>query len=423
MTDVVRRVARNAAWLAAGEGSVKGALFLTAVIVAHGAGPEGMGTFVIAYSAALLAVLVLAAGQQEVVIREVAASPENADLLLRAARTVQNRLASWLVPTAMLATFLVHDQSLRYSLLAFIPYSLLRAVLVTHGAMFKGLDQMDMEVRARTIEVVIVLLLLTASVFWCLEIWTVGIAFSVGAGAGLVWLRKGSRLLRKPESDPQKQTKDHQESSQFWRNLRLEGLPFLAIAVMAQLLLRADTFLLAMLKVPRPEIGFYGAAGAPVWGIVALPQLLSMSFYPTLSRRAAEKGKAWPAVVAASAGGMALGLALGVFLFIIRHPLVEIAFGPEFERAVPLLSRLIWILPATVTMTFLGTVLAAWHRQKWSLGVLSAVLIVSFSLNLMWIPQHGPIGAATAAIWAHWFGVIILFALTVRLLIVPRETS
>jgi len=411
MSETVRRVAQNAVWLAIGEVAVKGALFLAAIIVARSTGPEGMGVFSIAFAAAILAVMVLAAGQQEVVIREVAATPGRAGTLLDAARNVQNRLGRWVLPALVVGALLIRKQDLRLALLAFIPYALLRTLLVTHGAAFKGLDRMDMEVRARGLEVMIVLPGLAAVGWAGLPVWTTGVVFSVGAGAALIWLSIRSHNLDRPALETNQE--EHSSGTPVWRYFRHEGLPFLALAVASQLLARADTFLLVAFKVSTQEIGFYGAAGTPVWGIVALPILLAVALYPTLSRQAAAGRSPLPAVGIAIIFGGIMGSALAVAINAWREPLVLLAFGSDFTPTVALLSRLLWVLPAKFIMTFLGLILAAWHRQHLALVAVGAVLVLSIGLNLIWIPTMGALGSANAAVAAHAAGVLILVAIAV----------
>ena len=413
MSNTMRRVTRNALWLALGEGAVKGTLILAAVIIARSTGAQGMGVFSIAFAAALIAVMVLAAGQQEVLIREVAASPGRAGTLLDAARKVQNRLGTWALPLMIGGSLLTQDRDLRLALLAFVPYAVLRTLLVTHGAAFKGQDRMDMEVRARGIEVVIVLPGLTAIGWAGLPVWTTGVVFSVGAGAALAWLAIRSRDLDRPIEDSTAEL-GRQETA-VWRSLRYEGMPFLALAVTSQLLMRADTFLLASFGVSRPEIGYYGAAGTLVWGILALPMLLAIALYPTLSRWATEGRSPLGAIAATIIFGGALGLVLATGLSALGEPLVRAAFGADFEPAVALLSRLVWLLPTKFIMTFLGLILAAWRRQQLALGAMIVVLAISIILNVIWIPATGAMGSAAAAVVSHAAGALLLLILTLTL--------
>ena len=410
-------MARNAVWLALGEGAVKSSLFVSAAIIARAAGPEGMGVFTIAYAAALLAVMVLAVGQQEVLIREVAGTPSAAADFLAASRTVQRRLAAGAVPLLAAGALAVDDSGLRAALLAFIPYALLRTALITTGAAFKGLDRMDVEVRARAIEVGVVLPLLAAGAWFHLPVWTTGLVFALGSGVGLIWIRFRSREL---DAEPGGSSAGHPPAVDWRRTFLIEGLPFLGLAFVSQLLARADTFLLAGWNVPQAEIGYYGAAGAPVWGMAALPTLLAVAAYPTLSRRAAEGRSAVGPVVAAVTGGAASGAIVAALIFIFRSPLISIAYGSKYEASVALLGRLVWVLPAKFAMTFLGLTLASWRRQRRALAALVAVLAVSVALNIRWIPSDGALGSATAAVAAHTLGVLLLAAMA---LTIPRSNG
>jgi O-antigen/teichoic acid export membrane protein len=398
MTGSVLRVSRNVLWLGAGEAAIKAALFVIAAVVARTMGPAAMGTFTIAYGAALMALMILAAGQQEVVIREVAARPAAARGIVGRARTAQLRVAAVALPIMVAGTMLVTAGDLRATLLAFVPYAAVRTIVVTHGAVFKGLDRMDVEVRARGIEVAVVVPGLAAAGFAGWPVWTTGIAFSVGATAALAWLmlhfaRIGGR----------------QDCAAL--RAMTEGLPFLGLAVLTQVLTRADTMLLAGFRVAREHIGHYGAGSAPVWGGLAVCQLFGLALYPTLSRRAATGRPMRGTLGLAMAAGILIGGAAAGALFTIREPLISIAFGAAFAPSIELLVRLVWLLPWAVSMALAGTVFAAWRRQRLALATLAAVVGLSLSLNLRWIPADGVHGAAAAAVWAHAAGAVLLLGI------------
>jgi len=236
---MITRVLRNATWLGLGEVVVKSGLLLAAILVAHASGPRGMGTFTVAYSAALIAVLVGALGQQEVLIREVARSPGAARGLLGASRFVQIRSARWLVPVAAVGALLVPEGSLRFTLLAFLPYAALRTATVTYGAAFKGFDRMDVETRARGLETVVAVTLIGVITILRWPVWTTGAAFSIGAGLGLIWIRQ-----REGELGSETSALGHSA-------LLSEGLPFMALAGVSQLIANADRFLRERLGVAR----------------------------------------------------------------------------------------------------------------------------------------------------------------------------
>ena len=382
---MITRVLRNAAWLGLGEIGVKSGLLLAAILVAHASGPSGMGTFTVAYSAALIAVLIGALGQQEVLIREVARNPGAAHGLLGASRLVQIRSARWLLPIAAVGALLVPEGSLRFTLLAFLPYAMLRTATVTYGAAFKGFDRMDVETRARGLETAVAVTAIGVIAILRWPVWTTGAAFSIGAGLGLIWIRRREGELGSGMSTLGPSS------------LLSEGLPFMALAVVSQLIANADRFLLELLGVARAEIGYWGTAGIIVWAMAALPQLVSVALYPSFSRQAEAGGSPRQAGLLTGLGGAVCGLVCAGGLWILADPLVRLAFGANFAPAVPLLQRLSLALPGAFAMTVMGSVYAAWRLQRRVLWILGGALLGSLTLNVMWIPSMGVSAPATVA--------------------------
>jgi O-antigen/teichoic acid export membrane protein len=392
---VVGRILRNVIWLGFGEAFVKGGLFVATVVIARSAGPAGVGTFSIAYSAALIAVLVLALGQQEVLIREVARCPEGARPLVSASQLAQARLARWLVPLAAIGVLLVGDRELRLALLTFVPYALLRTATVTVGAAFKGLDRMDVEARARAFEVgiAVVLIGVVAIVGW--PAWSVGIAFSAGSAVGLMWLFARSRGLTGECSVPGSGL------------LLQEGIPFMALAVVSQLLVHADRFLLAFFGVNTGDIGLWGACGTVVWALLALPQLMTLALYPSFSRIAESGAPPRTFGLVAGAVGGAVGLTFTFALRWVAEPLIDVVFGPEFAPAVPLLRQLAWALPGAFGLMTMGGAYAGWRRQTVSLGIMVAAFCLSAALNVLWIPSMGVAAPAAVAPLAYSAAAVV----------------
>ena len=387
MRPAATLVVRNVAWLAVGEVVLKGALFIAGVLVARGLGPAAMGDFTVGYGAALVLMLFLNAGQVEVLIRETAKRPSAVRELHHEARRWQAAVALAAVPLAAGAALLVRQPSLRWTLLAFIPYAWLRCWLITLGAAFKGLDRMEVEVGGRAAELVVALVLLVPLAWLGAPVWTTGVAFSIGAGAGVAVMALQFRRL--PGGERERVARGF---------LAREGLSFVGLAMAAQVMFRSDTFLLAAFGVARADIGRYGVASAPVWGLFALAQLISLALYPTLARAAASGSLRLSRVFALAAVGAGLGLALAAGLQIVRSPLVRLVFGPDYLPAVPLLGLLSWALPGACTGMLLGGAIAACGRQAWSLTLRVVQVALAVAGNIIAIPRWGAAGAAAVAV-------------------------
>jgi O-antigen/teichoic acid export membrane protein len=412
--EVGRVLARNLAWLGAGEVALKGALFAAGVIVARGMGPAGMGTFTVAYGAALVLVQLLSAGQIEVLIRETARFPERGRALLGESRRYQARVAAVMVPLALAGFWAVPLPDLRWTLIAFIPYAWLRCWLISSGAVFKGLDRMEVEVSARAVELGIALPLLLLLSWRGAPVWVTGLAFAVGGAAGAGWITRRLGILPASGRAP------------LSRSLLIrEGLPFLGLAVVSMLLVRADSFLLASLGVSQADIGRYGVAAAPVWGLLGVAQLLALASYPTLARAAArgELGTLWSAGLAGT--GAVLGAGLASLLVLFRHPLIGLFFGPAFLPAARILGVLAWLLPGACAGMLLGALLAASRRQTWALAVEGVLLVMAVAANLAVIPRFGVVGCAGVAVAVQTLGAgaVLVIAAATRPQVLELESS
>jgi O-antigen/teichoic acid export membrane protein len=328
----------------------------------------------------------------------VARSPGDARGLLAGADLLQRRLGRWLLPAAVVAALVVADPQLRLTLLAFIPYAALRTATVTGGAAFKGLDRMDVEARARVIEVAAAVALIAAGARWGWPVWTAGAAFSLGSGLGLWWLRCRVGVMGEAGQPAP------------WRPLAREGLVFMALAVAGQLLANLDRFLLALLGVARADIGYWGAAGTIVWAVIAIPQLLAVALYPTFSRVAAAAAPRVRVGIGSGLAAAAAGLACGAVLRVVAGPLLVLAFGPGFEPAAPLLERLALALPGAFAMMVMGTVFAAWREQRTALVIMIATVAASCLLNLLWIPRLGVLAPANVAVLAYTAAALLMAA-------------
>ena len=403
MTAVVSRIARNLVWLGTGEVLLKGALFAAGVVVARGLGESAMGVFTVAFGAALVLMQILAGGQVEVLIREIAQHSGAARSLYQEARSWQRRLAVVVVPAALLAAaVVVREESLRWTLLAFVPYGWLRAWLITAGAVFKGQDRMDVEVGARTLEVGLALGLLVLAAGCGLPVWMTGAAFSGGAWAGTLWIV--ARVGRLPLVAPSPVTA---------RVLARQGAPFLLLSVFTQVLVRGDVMLQAALGEAAAETGLYGAAAAAVWGLFGVTQLLAVASYPTVARWSEDGTLSQLVVLALAGGGVLVGAAGASLLYLMRMPLILGFFGMPFGAAVPLLEVLVWLLPGACAATLLGVVVAARRRQALALAVQCGMVTLALAGNLWLIPVLGVAGSARVAVAVHTLSAVAMTVVAV----------
>lgn len=401
--SAVGAVARNVSWLVVGELLLKGQLVVVLVILARGTGAEALGVFTVSLFAAVILLQAVNLGQVEVIIRETARRRDRGRDLVRASVRVVGRWAVVLIPVALAAVVWLVGADYRWTMMALLPWVLLRSGVMLIGAGFKGLDRMDVEVKARLLEVGAALPLVAVVALAVLPVWWAAVAFSAGGLAAMVWSgRRMSQLAG---------TGAPVASGLLVR----EGVPFLLLGLLTQLATRLDTLMLAGLGTAEREVGYYAAAAAPVYGLLASAYLLALSLYPTLSRRATA-GRARVREVLAVAGlGLACGGTVAALLWWSREILVMALFGADFAETARLLALLAWVLPGASAMMLLGTWLAAWRRQAWSLAAQALVVAIAAGLHLAWIPPWGGWGAARAAVVTFSGGAGLLLTLSLWL--------
>jgi len=378
---------------------LKGLMLLTSVVVARGLGDQAMGLFAVGYSVALIGTNVLAFGQVEVLIRETSHSPDRLPEFLRAAETIQYWALSFLLLLAVPFGAFMTSGPLQWALLAFLPYTVVRSRLIVNAAVFKGLDRMDVEVKARAIELGMTMLVLVALVSCGAPAWIPGLAFSIGGLAALVWIQRHLRPWRS------------QSGGGIQNELRYflaEGLPFLGLGLFSQLFQRSGSVLLAILGVVAVSIGHYGAADTLVIGALTVPSILATAIYPTLSRME-EHGSSRVRLTSLVLGiAVVIGLLLSFPMAMLSNMLMRIVFGKSFVGAAPVLARLAWSLPGTCVMVLLGTLLAARCEQSRTFWVHVVFVGVLLALGFLWIPREGVMGAASALVMARSGGAVVL---------------
>lgn len=395
LAPILAPIVRNLSWLVIGEVVVRGATVALMAFVARGMGAAAVGVLTVAFGALQVVIPLASLGQVEVLIREIARTPERALELRRAARRRQMAvLSACAVPLLAAAVWVSSLPDLRWTLLCLAPYLVFRVDSRTGGAAFKGLDRMEVETVARVGEMLVSLGLVALAALVDAPVWAAALGISAGGAVGAVQvLRRERQLATAGPGDPGANRSD--------RRLITLGLPFVAISVAYQLLLRGDSILLAGLGVPAETIGLYGAATAITWGLLAASQMIALALYPTLSRRAGAGRAPIRSALLAGIGGAGLGLALAAMVWLLREPLITWVYGAEFAPSARLLGLLVWALPTASASMVLGVVIAAWHRQTLGFLVTAGAAGALFLLDLAWVPSRGVAGAAWAAVLVH----------------------
>jgi O-antigen/teichoic acid export membrane protein len=101
------------------------------------------------------------------------------------------------------------------------------------------------------------------------------------------------------------------------------------------------------------------------------------------------------------AGGLALALALALIAPLAIEPAIVLALGERFSGASAPLALMRWALPAFVVSGVAGVLLRAQGEDRPLVIVAAVGAAISLLFNLLLIPAHGALGAATSTLLAE----------------------
>lgn len=174
------------------------------------------------------------------------------------------------------------------------------------------------------------------------------------------------------------------------------GLGFAAKSYLVVLLgffvLRANVFLVQHF-VGAKELGYYSIAAQVADALVLVPTSVALVLFPRL---VSERATSWDSTRRAC---IATGLFLAgicVVVALVAHPLVRLAFGADFEPAVPVLRLMLPGVLAVGMTTVLSQYLAAIGLPRMLVGVWAGGFAVALLLGALLVRERASEGAAIA---------------------------
>lgn len=188
--------------------------------------------------------------------------------------------------------------------------------------------------------------------------------------------------------------------SQSWY-LILSGL-------MVTLYMQIDKVMLGSLMPTKVEVGVYSAAVsiASMWYFV--PMAIITSFKPVIMSKKKTNEKSYLKSVQLLYSIVTwLGIGFGIVIIIFSNPIVNILYGPDYQKASDILSVSIW----AGTFAMLGSATSIWliseNLQKYKTFFVFSGALTNVVLNYFLIPIIGGNGAAIATLASQFIANII----------------
>jgi O-antigen/teichoic acid export membrane protein len=362
--------------------------FLLFVGIARFYGPEVFGQFTAAHTLSTLFILFADFGFDTLLTTEIPRQRE------RAAALTQQFLSIKLLfcGAATLVMFVVPffqgaSPQTRVLIEIFSFYVLFSALNNFFFALFRGFEQMKHETKISFIINVLLLILLAVFVALRLPILFVALAFVFSRllGLGLAY------RVAESEMEIHAFRLSFTEWRRIWGLVAVFGVTF----IFGNLFFMLDTVLLTYIR-GDVEVGIYQSVFKIVALVLIVPDILTTTLMPVLSRLHAEDQDRWDRL------GMLLnktllfvGLAVSTLLFIYADQIIHLLYGYErFEDAIPILRTFSVIVLIKYSVETSALMLTTSDRQRTRMMVVITATVVNLACNLYVLPRFGASGAA-----------------------------
>ena len=300
---------------------------------------------------------------------------------------------------AIIGHFLPYAPIVKIGIWVYSLSSFLVAVELIFLDIFQINLRMYYQVIAETINRIITLLLIIASIY--LNLGLIFILLSTAAGSAMqiliayFWV---NRIV----------TIKLRFNFKMWRNLLVKAIPLGISAVLIFVYYKIDTVLLSLLK-PSADVGIYGAAYKVLDIVSTFPGMFCGLLLPVFANvftknrmphfnKLIQKGFDVLAIT---------GIPITIILFCLARPIILLVAGNQFTSSVLVLE----ILAPSAALIYLNWIfwIAIVGGDKQNKLILPYLLITIFNiiLNLILIPRYSYLGAASATIITQLLALFI----------------
>jgi O-antigen/teichoic acid export membrane protein len=392
----MRRVARNTAYMLAGEAGVKLFGFAFTVFVVRRLGADDFGR----YSAALAFVAVFAAltdlGTSQLSIREMARSPQRAGAWiadLMALRVVLSLVTLGVLPA--LAQALGEDAEMVAGIFVASLTLVVYAALGPVQSYLVARERLEITSLGSVLNQALFIVLGSVALllhtgFMGLLVATLLAQLAVGATVLSIARRHLGLSFERPVP------------GRIPAIVR-RGFPFF-ISQVSDTSLRRFDLVWILFALSAVHVGWYSVSFNLVMMLLPLVQSLGLALFPSLARQHdAAAGSIDRSVQRAVRYVVLASLPIAVGTSLLAERLITVLYTPAFEPAVPVLRILVWALPSLFLSEILGYTALSLHLERGMARLSLVATAVGVLLLIGGVALWGICGAATAAVITRLF--------------------
>jgi O-antigen/teichoic acid export membrane protein len=407
LLDVLRRAARNAAWLFSAQTLARLIGFGFGTVLARWLGAADFGNYMFVMTYVTYFAFLADGGLGRYLIRDAAREPGRAQEFLAKVGGLRLALAAGVYVLLIVGALATRSDGPRLAFIAIAGLSLFTGALAgALASMFTAREQMHVnavfQVLSSLLTAVFVLAALAAG-FGLLGVFI---------GAGLANLPPLVYLVRtwRRRVGPTRPAID----VPFWRTALRRSFPYALLGVIGLVYFRMDSLLLTWMKGPEAN-GIYSAAYRLLDAVTDVPGVIVAAMFPTFSRLHVEsRATLRRAYLGALATLTVLGLPVMLGLVLLARPVILLLYGDGYNGSVIVLQ----LLAVAVFLIFVDTantmVLYAGDNLRPVVWLSLVTMTANILLCLALIPRFAERGAAVATIVSTALSIVIFTPVVLR---------
>jgi len=193
-----------------------------------------------------------------------------------------------------------------------------------------------------------------------------------------------------------------------WWEFLTRSAPIGMGVIFSVLYFRLDIMMLQLMTEDR-VVGFYSAAYRLFEVVVVLPHSLMIVLFPSLVEEYhSNREKFKITLKKAFAVYLGIGCGIALLFYCFSSEIIGFAYGEAFLFSVKVLNVLSMAIALSFIIFLLSNVLIVSGREITNTWSLIGATILNIALNLVWIPQHGAIGAAWSTVVCEVALIVVL---------------
>ncbi|AKB29741.1 Membrane protein involved in the export of O-antigen, teichoic acid lipoteichoic acids [Methanosarcina siciliae T4/M] len=397
--NTIQKIAKNTGFLLVGRITTKIINLFVIIYMVRYLGDAGYGKYAFAFAFISFFNIISELGTHNIVVREIARSPEIANKLIGNAVLISIVSSITALSLSVLTIhFLDYPVETKY-LVQLASLELLLGALSPFGAIYEA----NLEMKYSVIFGVLNRLFLFVSTFVIIY-YDLGLILLVLATVAsdalysvlaMIYSRKYIRPKFYLDID-------------LCKSLLKESIPLALTSVFIIIYFRIDVVMLSMMK-GDSEVGIYSAAYRLTEAFTFIPNIYMVSMFPLMSRYFKNsKENLTLAYIKSFKYLLSISLPLAAIVTFFADEIIYILYGNQVHEAVAVLKILIWATAIMFINYSLVQLLVSINRQKVTTISTAICAFINIGLNYLLIPQLSYQGAALATVATELINALIM---------------